>query len=247
MGRIIHLNELESALSKNPMLIRGCVVDTNLLFAADYDSHHWNTEAIAIGELLVAYEVPIFSNATIRSELLELKRQVLLTESLLDFYNRTAADLAKRSSHLFNKLKALKDRTVEAERKGEHFFYNADKLKECKESFDSGLTDDAWSRFCEAYLSGKLEKEWAGHSVARNIAYLTGEEIEFFDSPLEWSNMIAVSERNGIGISDAMILNFFECSSLSLLATADKEVAAAVRRMAGEKVCVVPWPVSFSQ
>lgn len=247
MGRIIHLDELDSALSKNPTFIRGCVVDTNLLFAADYDSHHWNTEAIELGELLVAYEVPIFSNATIRSELLELKRQVLLTESLLDFYSRTAADLAKRSSHLFNKLKALKDRTVEAERKGEHFFYNADKLKECKESFDSSLTEDAWYRFCEAYLSGKLETEWAGHSAARNIAYLTGDEMDFFDSPLEWSDMIALSERNGIGISDAMILNFFECSSLSLLATADREVAAAVSRMPGDKTCAVPWPASVSQ
>jgi len=57
----------------------------NLLFATDYDSHRPFEEAVKLSEAISKRKNPIFSNATIHSELLELKRRVLIGEALLDF------------------------------------------------------------------------------------------------------------------------------------------------------------------
>ena len=77
MARVVPASEFDTFLAGLPTVPVGCFVDTNLLFAADYEVHRLFEEAIGLGETITAHKIPIFSNATIRSELLELKRRVL--------------------------------------------------------------------------------------------------------------------------------------------------------------------------
>lgn len=80
MGHLIQHHDLQQFIDAEPEAAKGCFVDTNLLFAADYDLDRFNEDAVEICEMLVKARIPIFSNSIIRSELLELKRRVLLTK-----------------------------------------------------------------------------------------------------------------------------------------------------------------------
>ena len=59
------------------------------------------------------------------------------------------------------------------------------------------------------------------------LSYKTNKAL-FIKEP-EWNDMISFVERFGIGSSDAMILNFFLCSKIQLLLTADRDLLYAIK------------------
>ena len=53
MGQLIQHHNLPQFIDTDPDALKGCFVDTNLLFAADYDLDGLNEEAVEICETLV--------------------------------------------------------------------------------------------------------------------------------------------------------------------------------------------------
>jgi hypothetical protein len=237
MARIVLSEDLEDFLMESPENKKGCFVDTNLLFAGDYDSHSWNSEATEIGRLLSRHKIPIYSNVIIKSELLELKRRVLITENLVDFWEKGRSELP---TNLFNKLKALKDKIRQEESEDRHFFLTDQKIKEIRKSFTQNLGAESWTDFCSSYLTSKLKDEWDNQVGSKKINYLSGQDSEFLKSPLEWQKMIEIIEGFGIGASDAMIINFFLSSTFTFLITADSDVAICLEYVESDKTCVIP-------
>ena len=131
MGRIVSSKDLQRFLDESPSNKKGCFVDTNLLFASDYDLHPWNDEAVKIIDVFGSNQIGIFSNSIIRSELIELKRRVLITESLKDFF-----DIGGRGipPDLHQKLKTHRDTIVAHEKKGTHYFLSDNKIKTFRKS-----------------------------------------------------------------------------------------------------------------
>src|SRR5690606_31026267 len=83
----ITLADLKSLVGTNPDLQRGCVVDTNVLFAAVIPPDRLNTWAEATFIQLNALSLPAFTNINIRSEFLDLQRRVLIPEGLVSLYD----------------------------------------------------------------------------------------------------------------------------------------------------------------
>lgn len=220
----------------------GCFVDTNLLFAADYDTHRLFEEAVKLGETILKRKIPIFSNATIRSELLELKRRVLIGEALLDF-------LAFGQKYLpisvFNALKSLKTSTDKAVAASEHYLLGDRKIKGYRNLFEEQIGPGAWRDFCSKFIGDKLQSEWTAQVDRKGVNYLDGRPSGFLTGPVEWEDTIALIETYGIGTSDAMIVNIFLKSVLPFMVTADSDVAYCMASIESDKVIVVPDALDF--
>lgn len=242
MGRIISHGDLEAFLDESKENTNGCFVDTNILFAADYELHSFNGDAVEIGQTLGSYKIPIFSNSIIRSELIELKRRVLITESLIDFYHLGGRDIP---SHLYQKLRAHRDKVVEHERKDTHYFLTDQQIKEFRESFTKNISDDAWQAFCQKFLGSKIESEWNNQVASKSVHYIDGSPSEFLAKPVEWDKMTLLIERYGIGSSDAMIINFFLSTKFTFIVTADADVAYCMSNVTTDKACIIPEGLSF--
>lgn len=237
MSNLIGHSDLEKFINSNPNSSKGCFVDTNLLFAADYDLDKFNEEAVEICEALVSARIPIFSTSTIRSELLELKRRVLVTESLIDFYHHGGSRIPKP---LFSKLKSLRDRATSRWNGGDAFFLGDRLIKEMRFLFIENLGENTWIAFCKTYLGNKLEEEWNNQVASRGVGYLDQEHPELVIRRPEWNEMVQLIQTYGIGASDAMIINFFLCTTLQFIVTSDKDVAFCISKMGVGRTCVIP-------
>ncbi len=241
MAKVILSEDLDEFLSRDITSKSGCFVDTNLLFAADYDLHDFNTEAVEIGEALIKYQIPIFSNSVIRSELLELKRRVFITEGLMDYYNAYGGEVPER---LQSKLASLYTKLRRNENTGRHSFLTDREIKVFRNLFKETLSGDAWLEFCKVFLRNKLSQEWSGPISAQGIIYVESTN-SILEQPLKWSNLTVLMETYGIGCSDAMILNFFLASKCQLIVTADSDVAYCMSHLKTEKYCVVPSGLQY--
>lgn len=236
MAKIISASELELFLNQNPLSKEGCIADTNILFAADYDLHSQNTVAIEICRLLYRNSIPIFTNVIVRSELLNLKRRVLVTEGLL-----TALKLGRSSLPLplRNKLASLETKVNSHIKNKTHYFLHDKEIKSFRDDFESLVGPGAWVDFCKLFLNTKLHREWALQLQNRKVQYLT-KESKILNKKLEWEDMINLVEDTAISANDALIVNLFLCSDLQLLITTDKDVVFSVSRLNTDKVLVCP-------
>lgn len=62
MARVVLASKFQQYLANVQWQARGCFVDTNLLFAADYEVHRLYDEAVDLGETILSNKIPIFSN-----------------------------------------------------------------------------------------------------------------------------------------------------------------------------------------
>lgn len=165
MATIIRGSEFLKFLRENNNAKSGAFVDTNILFAADYDLHRLHENACDIVDLLLDQQIPILANVTIRSELLELKRRVLITESLMDFLKQVGT---AGPTPLYNKLKSTRTTIDDEMKRGRHYFLSDQNIKSYRDLFEETIDVDAWTRFCSTYLKTKLQQEWE-QQVARKI------------------------------------------------------------------------------
>ena len=72
---------------------RGCLIDTNVLFALNnlYEKHH--KDAHKSFQFLSENNIPVYTNVTIRSEFIDLLRRVLIPKYLLGLGLKDNKDL----------------------------------------------------------------------------------------------------------------------------------------------------------
>ena len=87
----LNVLDFEKSIQKYPQLKRGCIVDTNVLFAGSYDYDSYNEWAEEVFYVLERNNIPVYTNMNVRSEFINLQRRVLLAEGLVSFYAQTSA------------------------------------------------------------------------------------------------------------------------------------------------------------
>jgi hypothetical protein len=227
----IKIFDLEESVEKYPELKRGCIVDSNVLFAGSYPSDTYNDWADDVFKTLNCIGISAYTNLNVRSEFLDLHRRVLIPEGLVDFYDDLSETLEGK---IYEKLKYLKRRAKDARDKGRPLKFNDSEVKEYMdilghEPRSNGVS--GWTVFCQSYFAPYVTDVWEDAVNDLKINFLGSREIEskeFFDKHPSWSNMIKILGDSGIGSADAMILNLFKESKLPLLITADKAVRNAM-------------------
>ena len=104
--------------------------------------------------------------------------------------------------------------------------------------------DTGWQGFCESYLSGAIQTAWDETVSEWNLNFLSLRSTEahpLIEKEVRWESMVGLVEKFGIGTSDAMILNLFQCSKLDMLITTDTDLVYAFKRIkTGEKRLFTP-------
>lgn len=224
----LEFSDFEKSVEKCPELKQGCIVDTNVLFAASYPLDTHNDWADEVFKSLSRLEIPVYTNLNVRSEFLDLQRRVLIPEGLVTFYDSFSEKLEGK---IYEKLKYLKRKAKSARDEGRVFKLNDSDIKGFIELFGHEPSNDkeisAWTAFCKSYFAPYVAVVW--NEVVKNLKvnFLGTREIEsreFFERHPSWDNMLKILGDSGIGSADAMILNLFCESKLPLLITADRAV-----------------------
>ena len=143
----VTIREFRDLLAQNPDLKRGCVVDTNALFAATMPLDRLNGWAEKVFPTLHDEGVPIYSNLNIRSEFIELNRRVLVPEGLVSYYDASLdIEMDKELRTQLKLLKTAKDKATDADTL---YKFNEQQLKKFR-SLMMGLGEPAAGR---AWLS----------------------------------------------------------------------------------------------
>lgn len=219
--------DFDKSIQKYPQLKRGCIVDTNILFAASYDYDSNNEWAREVFDLLHRNNITVYTNMNVRSEFINLQRRTLIAEGLVSFYVQTSSFL---DGPIYDKLKKLKRRADDALKNESPLKVSESEINEYMDLFGHQPFPDRaspWTFFCRDYFSPYIDNVWPNAVKELKINFLGTREIEskdFFNKHPSWDNMITILGESGIGSADAMILNLFKESTLPLLITADKAV-----------------------
>ncbi|MGK5084359.1 hypothetical protein WDW37_13770 [Bdellovibrionota bacterium FG-1] len=234
----VTLNEFPRLIEERPELLRGCIVDTNAVFAASMPLDRLNTWAEEVFLRFRDYKVPVYSNLNIRSEFIDLHRRVLIPEGLVSLFDATDGDVSL-SLELRTQLKLLKSAKKKATEAKKLFKFNDQQLKKFRRLMSVPRLDPSkpivWESFCKDYFHSYLSRAWDSTLETYGIQFLGTREIEsgeHFTKRPSWKDMTDIVGRYGIGSTDAMIVNFFLCSKFSMLVTGDEDVAYVIERLA---------------
>lgn len=108
----------------------GVIVDTNILFAANYSLDSYHEEAVEIFKILDSECIPRFANTNVRSEFIHLTRKIVIIQALLDLFHEIGTDLPQA---VYNKLKSLKTRSGQKEKAEALFRIQDDEIKEIRQ------------------------------------------------------------------------------------------------------------------
>lgn len=241
---LLSLDKISNEIQKNPALKTGCVVDTNLLFAAWYTADEFNEWAEHVFNFLHEEEIPIFTNLNVRAEFMDLNRRVMIPEGLITMYDDLSGSL---TAEIEAKLKSLKT-TVKNTTEKDRVYKASDKqikdLRALLKGFSHPtLGSDAWTLFCRDYFQPYIKVVWKQVVETLKVQFLGTREIDegkyFTDRPT-WSDATDIMAKTGIGSADAMIVNLFEKSTLLIMITADKDVRDAVLSSSRGRYVVAP-------
>jgi len=239
---LVRARDLRNFLDRSPNMRTGCLVDTNILFAANYSLDHFHETAIEIFETLIEERVPRFANANVRSEFIHLSRKVVIAQALLDLFHAVGTDLP---SEVYNKLKSIKTRSATKEKEESLFRLQDSEIEQIRALFASyrpNADQDLWDWFCEDYLKGKISSEWNWVEEDFGINFLTLRYTEnslHLENELKWEDVVRIIERTGIGSADAMIVNLLIQSKYNFIVSGDSDIIFALERINPENKFVV--------
>lgn len=223
--------------------MRGCLVDTSILFAYAYPNDLFNKSATELFDFLGDVELPVYTNVNIRSEFTNKYFEVLVPEALNDFYQISGLSF---SEELKSKL-ASNYATLNAARKsGNSYKFNSNKIDDWRKILrkNNSANDDGWFSFCSSYVGKYLTNIWEATCDQAGVNFLSlrgAGSKEWMTSPIEWQDMTNIVGNYGIGSSDAMIVNLLINSHFEGIFTADIEMAKVIARISnGKKIVFVP-------
>lgn len=242
-GDILNFSDFLKAVNTQPTLKRGCLVDTSILFAYAYPNDRFNKPSTELFDYLRELEVPLFTNANIRSEFINNYFQSVVPEALNDFYQYSGLDF---SEELRSKLASNYATLYAARKSGNSYKFNSNKVDEWRKLLRKNnlQTEDGWYALCSGYASQYLSNVWESTCEQAGVNFLTlrGSDAKaWMTSSIEWSDMVSIIGNYGIGSSDAMIVNLFMNSHFEGIFTADIEMAKVISKISnGKKLVFVP-------
>lgn len=202
----------------------GCLADTGFLYALAYKDDRLFEHANDIHDLLVEYEIPIYSNVISRLELIDLIFRKQVTLGCVKLFD-SAIDHAFHKP-IYNTLKDIRDKNTAARRNNESYKVDEGRLKKLRKNLvdEYGITD--WADFCYKFTDSKLLNEWVSieQDLGLNfVEIMEGQMSDLFNDQLRWSDMVEIMGKKGLRGPDAMIVNLFDKSRFELLITSDSD------------------------
>lgn len=202
----------------------GCLADTGFLYALAYKDDRLFEHANDIHDLLVEYEMPIYSNVISRMELIDLLLRKQVTIGCLQLFESAATHSFHKP--IYNTLKDIRDKDTAAKKNKESYKVDEGRLKKLRKNLvdEYGISD--WSDFCAKFTDEKLTNEWTSieQDLGLNfVEILEGQDSELFNEHLRWSDMVAIMGKKGLRGPDAMIVNLFDKSKFEVLITSDSD------------------------
>lgn len=242
-GGVIYFSEILKTVSSHPKIKNGCIVDTNILFAASYTPDFFNRQSEELFEFLAELEIPLYTNINIRSEFINKQRHVMIPEGLSDLYtsNEKINDRV-----LYAKLQSNYTRVSESRKTGKPYKLDENQIKSWRKLLRERQlkNNDGWMQFCSDYLKGKIEIVWDTACDEFGVNFLSVRENDkpnWLEGDLTWNGMANIIGEYGIASSDAMIINLFLNSNFSAIITADSEIAYVIEKMApSNKFVIIP-------
>lgn len=241
---IIEAKDLRLFLNESPARKGGCLIDTNILFAANFSLDHFHEQSVEIFKILMEEKVPLYTNVNIRSEFINQARKVVIVHGLLDLFRDAGTDLP---IEVYNKLRSLKTRSDGKKAVNLLFKINDNEIEQIRNmltSYQPTPTQDLWDWFCEDYFKGELAAEWDWVEKDFGINFLTlrySEDSAHLEGELKWSDAVSIIERTSIGSADAMIVNLLIHSRYQFMVSADSDITFAMKKLNPQnKFVIVP-------
>lgn len=252
MGQVIPFSEFASyfAAIRLDKAVQGTILDTNILISLTYEvkSNHEEVMAFLMDHLAPMRDggFRLFTTVNTRSEFLDFNRRLLMTENLRDaIEDKSSWKIpAKAKTQIQYQSGQLKRR----ETQGGDPVFNDTQIKAIKSAFSAGKFSGnaSWLTLCEDFLSGQLE--FAETNLANmGVEYISQHEEsqkEFFHTKIDWPGAKWIAEATCLGLSDAMIINAFQCSRFPFLVSTDFDIGYAVLASKGLKDVVMPDSVA---
>lgn len=249
MGQVIAFSEFADyyePLREHGEFVQGTIIDTNILIALTYEMNVNSEAALRFFETFLEPEqdkgLRLFTTVNTRSEYLDFYRRLIMTENLRDVVDENSLwkTPAKARAQIQYQSGILKRR----EQQGGDPVFNDTQIKSVKSAFSAGRHSghDGWLLLCERVLEKRLD------DVEIEIQDLGVEYIspndpsqeDLFLRKIDWSAAKRIAEKTCAGLSDAMILNAFQCSRFPFIVSADFDIGYAVLASSELKDVVMP-------
>ncbi|PWU13648.1 MAG: hypothetical protein C5B49_14290 [Bdellovibrio sp.] len=202
----------------------GCLADTGFLYGMSYKDDRFYPQALEVSMILEENNIPIHTNVVGRLEFVDLIFRKMITRGVAKLYKFMDPHTQNRT--LFNLAKNIRDQEVSARRNRRSYKIGEGKLKEIRRELVAVSGEAGWKAFCTTYVGDILGNEWRILEEDFGLFFIEmieGQTSDLVPRPLLWNEMVGTMGRFGIRGPDAMILNLFMSSSLSLLITSDND------------------------
>jgi hypothetical protein len=253
MGRVVPFSEFRKYYER----IRGCrdfesgtILDTNILIALSYEAKqtHEETFEFFAKELFPEQErgFRFFTTVNTRSEFLDFNRRIVMTEHLRDMIDEHS--LWKITTKAKAQIQYQSGQLKRREQQGGDPVFNDTQIKMIKAAFSAGRFsgNTGWLALCEKIIGGQLDVAEANLDDL-GIEYISQHEpnqTNLFSSKIDWQGAKRIAEETCLGLSDAMILNAFQCSRFPFIVSADFDIGYAAMASKEMKDVVMPDSVA---
>lgn len=225
---------------------RGTILDTNILIALTYEVKPNHEE---IFEFFANHLLPerdrdfrFFTTVNTRSEFLDFNRRLAMTEKLRDMIDEHSQwrITSKAKTQIQYQSGQLKRR----EQQGGDPIFTDTQVKTIKAAFSAGRFsgNTGWLGLCEKVLGRQLDA--AEHNLkSLGVEYISQHEASqkaLFRTKIDWPDAKRIAEATCLGLSDAMILNAFQCSRFPFIVSTDFDIGYAVLASKDMKDVVMP-------
>lgn len=245
--KIRGFSEFKTFLDADKSKVKGCLVDTSVLFAASYTPDKFNEECEKPFDELFKRNIPAFTNISVRHEFLEKQRRVLIADSLVVFYEiygkmlPPALEMKLKSHKTSHQKKADEEKPTGLQ-------------KQQIDSYSKSLRAvsvngrNAWDVLCQDLFAPQLLPVWDKAVQEFRIVELkirAEDASAYIQKNPDWDDAVRLMGKYGLGSTDAMIINMFLCSAISVMLTADFEMArAAAIESQNSKAVFIPDSLS---
>lgn len=253
MGRVIAFSEFSEyyrSIRDSADFSKGTILDTNILIALTYEVNANNEEVLDFFQTALLPErergFRFFTTVNTRSEYLDFYRRLIMTEHLRDVADGVsplkAPSQAKAQAQY--QLGLLKRRTDQ----GSDPVFTDKQIKTIKSTFSAGRFSGhaGWLSLCNRILLNRLdevEQEIRDFGV-EYISQHDSSQVDLFSKRIDWPDAKRIAEKTCLGLSDAMILNAFQCSRFPFIVSADFDIGYAVLASNSLKDVVMPDSVA---
>ena len=254
MGRVISFSDFKNYyrdVQDLPGASKCTILDTNILISLTYEVKANHEEVFDFFEhYLVSQRANgfrYFTTVNTRSEFLDFNRRLILTENLRDIVSDSSTPL-RLSLASKSRIQYQSGQLKRREQQGSDPVFNDTQIKLIKSAFSAGKFsgNSGWLALCGEFLNQQLglTEDALNEFGVEYISQHVPAQESLFHKRIEWSDAKRISETTCLSLSDAMILNAFQCSRFHFMVSSDFDIGYAIMASNDLKDVVMPDSVA---